>query len=43
VPPISTKRAITFHHDSLNTKRPRNMTLEMQILAWDRHTHIIPR
>jgi hypothetical protein len=36
IPPISTKRTITFHLKSLNTKRPWHMT-EIQVLAWDRH------
>jgi len=26
--------------NSRNTKRSRNMTLEIQVLAWDRHKHV---
>jgi hypothetical protein len=33
------KRTITFHLDSLNTKRPRHMTLIIQALAWKRRKH----
>jgi hypothetical protein len=36
--PISIKRAITSHLNSLNKKgQQRHMTLEIQVLAWDRH------
>jgi hypothetical protein len=33
IPPISTNQAITHYFNSLNT------TLELQVLAWDRHTN----
>jgi len=39
--PISTKRTITSHLNALRTrKRPRHMTLEIQVLVWDRHTNV---
>ena len=35
------KRIVSSHLKSLNiTKIPRHMTLEIQILAWNRHTHV---
>jgi len=37
IPTISTKRTITSHLHSLDTKRPQHMTLEIQTLSWDRH------
>ena len=38
IPPISTKRTITPNLNSLSTKeKPQHMTMEIQILAWDRH------
>ena len=31
------------HHTSNNRaqKRPQHMTLEIQVLAWDRHKHVV--
>jgi len=37
-PPISTKQTITSHLNSLNIKM--TTTLEIQILAWDRHNNV---
>ena len=40
--PITTKRTITSHLRSLNTKRgPGHMMLEIQVLAWDRHEIVV--
>jgi len=41
IPPISTLRTITSHLNSLNRNRPQYMTLEIQVLAWNRHTNIV--
>jgi hypothetical protein len=42
IPPISTKRTTTSHlkPSSLNPKIPRHMTLEIQVLALDRHIQV---
>ena len=38
---VSTKRTITSYPNSLNTKkRPQHMTLEIQVLARDRHNNV---
>ena len=39
IPPISTKRIITSHLN-WTQKRQRHMTLEVLVLAWDRHTDV---
>jgi len=39
IPPISTKRTITSHLN-WTQKRPRHMTLEIKVLAWDSHKHV---
>jgi hypothetical protein len=39
IPPISTKTN-TVHLNSLNTKRPWNMTLEIQVIVWHRHKNV---
>ena len=38
ISPISTKRRITSHLNSLNIKRPPHMTLEIQV--WDKHNNV---
>ena len=42
ISPMSVKRTMTAHLNSLNKKRPRLMTLEIQILTWhrDRDKHV---
>jgi len=40
IPPISTKWTVTTHINSLNTERPRHMTLKIQVQAWDRHKNV---
>ena len=40
VPLISTKRTITSHLSSLNIKREQHLTLEITVLAWDRHKNV---
>ena len=38
IQPIPTKRMTTYHLNSLNTKEePRLMTLEINVIDWDRH------
>ena len=34
---ISVKRNITSHLKSMNTQKSRNMALDIQVLAWDKH------
>jgi hypothetical protein len=41
IPPISTKQTITSHLNSLNIKQgDHDMTLEMELLPWDRHKNV---
>jgi len=40
IPPVSTKWTSTSHINSLNTKRPQHMTLEIHALALARHNHV---
>ena len=40
-PPISAKQTITSHLNSLNTKWPWHMTLEIQVLTWNRHKNVV--
>jgi hypothetical protein len=39
--PISTKRIIVYHLDSLYTKRPHYVTLEIHVLAGDRYIFLL--
>ena len=45
IPRISTKKTqkkpITSHLKQLNTKRPWYIALEIHVLAWDRHKHMV--
>ena len=36
-------KPITSHIKSLNTKRPRHMTIEIQAPAWNRHKNVIEK
>jgi hypothetical protein len=40
IPPISTKRTITSHHNWSHLAHTKFMTLEIQVLACDRHTKV---
>ena len=37
IPLISTNRTFASHYKSLNTKLPRQITLEIKVLAMERH------
>jgi hypothetical protein len=37
IPTISVKRKITSHLKSMNTQKSRNMALDIQVRAWDKH------
>jgi len=41
--PISTKRTIKSHFKWTNRtqKRPSHLTMEIQIMAWDRHKYVV--
>ena len=40
IQPISTKQIITSHLKSLNRKKKRHMTLEIQVMAWNRQKNM---
>ena len=40
IPQTSTKRTITSHLTSMNTKRPRHMSLEIYVFGWVRHKNV---
>ena len=40
IPQISTNQIITSQLIEHIKKRPGNMTLEIQVLAWDRHKNV---